>query len=122
MSEDARALIARTVAGLLEEVPALKPLTLVARIDLIGRGDVQQFRLQMPEIEVRRDIAADAKVMIEMRREELNRLAEKGHLADWRTALETGKVKATGVQQFLQLITQVVERQEERSRTRRARG
>ncbi|CAB4918867.1 unannotated protein [freshwater metagenome] len=122
MSEDARGLIARTVTGLLEEVPALKPLKLVARIELIGRGDVQQFRLELPDVTVTKDIAVDAKVTVEMRREEFNKLVDGGHLADWHDALDTGRVKVTGIQQYLQLIAQVVERQEERTRTKRARG
>jgi hypothetical protein len=122
MSEDARGLIARTVTGLLEEVPALKPLKLVARIELIGRGDVQQFRLELPDVTVTKDIAVDAKVTVEMRRDEFNKLVDGGHLADWHAALDTGRVKVTGIQQYLQLIAQVVERQEERTRTKRARG
>ena len=55
------------------------------------------------------------------RRERFNELATKGHLADWRLAFEHGDARATGIDQYLKLIVKVVEAQEERSRTRRAR-
>lgn len=121
MSEDARTLIARAANDVLAEVPALKPLKLVVGIQLIGRGDVQQFRLELPEVTATKDIAADAKVRLEMRRDEFNRLVELGTVAGWKRAFETGRAKATGVQQYLQLITQVVEKQEERARLKKAR-
>ncbi|MBI5103735.1 MAG: hypothetical protein HZB46_01865, partial [Solirubrobacterales bacterium] len=69
MASDAPKLIEVAVQGLLEEVPALRPLKIVIGVDLHGRGDTQQFRLQMPEVEVTKDIAADARIRVEMRRE-----------------------------------------------------
>ena len=122
MSEDAKTLIDRAVRTFLDEVPHLKPLQLVVGIDLHGRGDTQQFRLQMPEIDVRKDIGADARVRIEMRREFFNAMVENGaRVADWREAFIHGQAKAVGVEQYLRLIVNVVERQEERDRTRKAR-
>src|SRR5512144_1423040 len=100
--QDAPKLIEQAVRGFLEEVPALKPLKLVVRVDLHGRGDVQQFRLQMPEVRVRREIAADARVMIEMRRDFFNLMVEHGaKVADWRDAYYDGRLKASGVDQYL---------------------
>jgi hypothetical protein len=122
MAEDAKTLIERAVRSFLDEVPALKPLTLVVGIDLHGRGDTQQFRLQMPEVEVTKDIGADARIRIEMRREFFNAMVEHGaRVPDWREAFIHGQAKATGVDQYMRLIVNVVERQEERNRTRRAR-
>jgi hypothetical protein len=122
MSEDAKTLIERAARSFLEEVPALKPLTLVVGIDLHGRGDTQQFRLQMPEVEVTKDIGADARIRIEMRREFFNAMVEHGaRVPDWREAFMHGQAKATGVDQYMRLIVNVVERQEERNRTRKAR-
>lgn len=106
----------------LQEVPALAPLKLIAGIELRGRGDVQMYRVQMPGPEVTKDIAADSQVRLEIQRATFNELATRGHIADWRAAFEHGDAKATGIDQFLRLIVQVVERQEERSRTRRARA
>ena len=122
MAEDAKTLIERAVRSFLEEVPALKPLTLVVGIDLHGRGDTQQFRLQMPDVEVTKDIGADARIRVEMRREFFNAMVEHGaRIPDWREAFVHGQAKATGVDQYMRLIVNVVERQEERNRTRRAR-
>jgi len=121
MSEDARRLIADATSGLLEQVPALKPLKLVIRLDLHGRGDTQQFRIVLPEVEVTKDVGADARVFVEMRRDEFNRLTEHNQLKDWRQAFVTGRVKATGVEQYLKLIQQVVDKQQERSRLKKAR-
>jgi hypothetical protein len=122
MTEDAKTLIERAVRSFLDEVPALKPMKLVAGIDLHGRGDTQQFRVSLPELEVTKDIAADARVRVEMRRDFFNAMVENGaRVADWREAFEHGQAKATGVEQYMRLIVNVVERQEERNRTRRAR-
>jgi hypothetical protein len=122
MAEDAKTLIERAARSFLEEVPALKPLNLVVGIDLHGRGDTQQFRLQMPEVEVTKDIGADARIRIEMRREFFNAMVEHGaRVPDWREAFMHGQAKATGVDQYMRLIVNVVGRQEERNRTRKAR-
>jgi hypothetical protein len=103
-------------------VPALAPLKLIAGIELRGRGDVQMYRVQMPGPVVTKDIAADAQVRLEIQRATFNELATRGHVADWRTAFEHGEAKATGIDQVIKLIVNVVEKQEERSRTRRARA
>jgi hypothetical protein len=122
MSEDAKTLIEQAVRSFLDEVPALKPLKLVVGVDLRGRGDTQQFRVQLPELDVRKDIAADARVRVDMRRDFFNAMVQNGaRVADWREAFEHGQAKATGVDQYMKLIVNVVERQEERNRTRRAR-
>lgn len=115
-------LIERAVRSFLEEVPALKPLKLVVGVDLRGRGDTQQFRVQLPEVDVRRDIAADARIRVDMRRDFFNAMVQHGaRVPDWREAFVHGQAKATGVEQYMRLIVNVVERQEERNRTRRAR-
>ncbi|HYF53506.1 MAG TPA: hypothetical protein VEA41_04545 [Salinarimonas sp.] len=122
MASEAPKLIEAAVKAVLEEVPALKPLKLVVGVDLHARGDTQQFRLVMPDVAVTKDIAADAKVRIEMRREFFNAMLEHGaRVADWRMAFLEGRAKATGVEQYLKLIAQVVEKQEERARLKRAR-
>lgn len=123
MSSDAPQLIEQAVRGVLDEVPALKPMTLVVGIDLHGRGDVQQFRLELPEVKVTKDIAADSRIRVEMRRDFFNLMVEHGaKVDDWSQAFHEGRAKATGVAQYLQLITRVVEKQQERARLRRAHG
>ena len=103
-------------------MPALQPLKLVAGLELRGRGDVQMYRVELPGPKVTKDIAADAKVTLTVPRSHFNELATKGHVPDWREAFEKGDVKATGIDQVMKLIVNVVERQEERTRTRRARA
>ncbi len=119
--QDTRTLIETAVNRFLEEVPALQPLKLVAGLELRGRGDVQLYRVELPGPKVTKDIASDAKVRVEVQRAAFNELATKGHIADWELAFAKGEAKATGIEQVLKLIANVVARQQERSRTRRAR-
>jgi hypothetical protein len=121
MSGDAKQLIETATKTFLEEVPALKPMKVVVGFDLIGgRSDRQQFRLQLPELAVTKDMATDARIRVEMRREFFNAMVEHGaKVADWREAFHDGKAKASGVEQYLKLILTVVEKQEERDRLRR---
>ncbi len=106
----------------LEEVPALQPLKIVAGLELRGGRDVQIYRVELPGPKVTKDIPSDAKVTLHVNRAQFNELATKGHIKDWRAAFEHGDVKATGIDQVLKLIVNVVERQEERTRTRRAKA
>jgi hypothetical protein len=102
-------------------VPALQSLKLVAGLELRARGDVQMYRVELPGPKVTKDIAADAKVRISLPRSHFNSLATKGRVRDWREAFERGDATATGIEQVLRLIVSVVDRQEERARTRKAR-
>jgi hypothetical protein len=117
---DTKSLIETAVKRFLEEVPALAPLKLVAGLELRARGEPQMYRVELPGPKVTKDIAADAKVRISVSRSHFNELATKGHVRDWREAFEHGDAKATGIDQVMKLIVNVVERQEERSRTRKA--
>jgi hypothetical protein len=117
---DTKALIETAVNRFLEEVPALQPLKLVGGLELRGRGDVQMYRVELPGPKVTKDIATDAKVRVTVPRSHFNALATKGRIGDWREAFQTGDAKATGIEQVMRLIVQVVERQEERTRTRKA--
>lgn len=115
-------MIETAVRTFLDEVPALKPLKVVAGVDLHGRGDTQQFRVELPDVAVTKAIPSDAKIRVEMRRDFFNAMVENGaRVADWREAFTYGQAKASGIDQYLRLIVNVVERQEERNRTRRAR-
>jgi hypothetical protein len=124
VASDAIELLERASREFLDEVPALKDLKLVVGVDLHGRGgDVQQFRIQMPELKVTKDMGTDSRIRVEMRRDFFNLMVEHGaKVADWEQAFHEGRAKATGVDQYMKLIQRVVERQQERARTRRARG
>ena len=117
---DTKTLIETAVKRFLDEVPALAPLKLVAGLELRGRGDVQMYRIELPGPSVSKDIAADAKVRIAVPRSHFNELATKGHVGDWREAFEKGDAQATGIDQVMKLIVNVVERQEGRARLRKA--
>lgn len=118
MSEDARTLIETAVKRFVAEVPALAPLKLVVGVELRGRGDVQHFRLQMPEVTVTKGPADDARINVEMRREFFNVMANEAKVPDWIEAFTYGKAKATGPTQYLRLISNVVDKQHERERAR----
>ena len=117
MAEDAKALIELATRRFIEEVPALEPIKLVVGVELRGRGDVQHFRLQMPESRSPRASATDAHVRVDMRREFFNVMAREGKVPDWIEAFTYGQAKATGPEQFLKLIVKVVEAQQEREHT-----
>jgi hypothetical protein len=110
------------VRNFLAEVPALQPLRLVIGLELRGRGDVQLYRVELPGPRVSKDIASDSKVRLTVSRSHFNELAADGRVKQWRTAFEHGDAKVTGVEQIIRLVAQVVAKQEERSRTRKARG
>jgi hypothetical protein len=109
------------VRNFLAEVPALQPLRLVVGLELRGRGDVQLYRVELPGPVIAKDIASDAKVRLEVQRARFNELAVDGTIKQWRAAFEHGDAKVTGIEQIIRLIANVVEKQDERSRTRRAR-
>lgn len=121
MSEDAKVLIEKAARRFVEEVPALAPINLVVGVELHGRGDVQHFRLQMPDFAVAKGPASDTRINVEMRREFFNVMAAEGKVADWVEAFTYGKAKATGPSQFLRLISTVVDKQQERERLKTAR-
>jgi hypothetical protein len=117
---DTKSLIETGVKRFLDEVPALKPMKLVVGLELRARGDVQMYRIEMPGPKVTKDIASDAKVRLSLPRSHFNSLATKGRIKDWREAFLHGDAQATGIDQVMKLIVNVVERHEERARTRKA--
>ena len=120
MSDDARVLIEQATRRFLEEVPALEPIKLVVGVELRGRGDVQQFRLEMPGPKVSRGPATDARLRVDMRREFFNVMAKEGKVPDWIEAFTYGQAKASGPEQYIKLIVNVVDKHQERQRTRKA--
>jgi hypothetical protein len=121
MADDAKALIELAVRRFITEVPALEPIKLIVGVELRGRGDTQHFRLEMPSVKVTKGPAADARLRVDMRREFFNVMAREAKVADWVEAFIYGQAKASGPEQIIRLITNVVERQQERERTPKAR-
>jgi hypothetical protein len=102
-----------------EEVPALAKLKLVFELELRGRGDVQMFRVELPGPKISKGVADHARVTVEISRSHFNDLATEGRAADYREAYEHGHIKASGDPNVLKLIAQVVERHEQRVRTKK---
>lgn len=118
---DTKSLIELAVRRFQEEVPALEPLKLVVGLELRGRGDVQLYRVELPGPQVSKSAAADAKVRLSLPRSHFNELATEGRAKHWQEAFANGQVKATGPEQILRLVANVVERHEERARTPKTR-
>jgi hypothetical protein len=119
---ETRNLIEQAIHGFQKEVPALNKLKLVFELELRGRGDIQLFRVELPGPRITKDIASDAKVRLSVPRSHFNELAAEGKIRHWREAFESGHVKASGPPEILKLIGNVVEKQEERTRTRKLRA
>jgi hypothetical protein len=120
MAGDTRAMIEAAVTRFQAEVPALQKLKLVFGLELRGRGDVQLYRVELPGPKISKDLAQDERVLVQIDRPQFNELAEKGTLKGYRKAYETGHIKATGDSNVRKLIAQVVERQEQRARLKKA--
>ena len=117
----AKELAEQAVRRIQAEVPALEPLKLVVGLELRGRGDVQLYRVELPDQRVTKDPAADARVRVSVARSHFNQLAADGRVRHWREAIESGHVKVTGPEQILKLVANVVARHDERARTPKTR-
>ena len=113
-------LIKTAVERFQAEVPALAPLKLVFELELRGRGDVQMFRVELPGPKISKAASTeDARVSVEMNRSDFNHLAEEGHVKDYREAYENGHLRVSGDSGIQKLIAQVIQRHEERARTKK---
>ena len=112
-------LIKTAVERFQAEVPALQNLKLVFGLELKARHDIQLYRVEVPGPKVKKDLAQDERVLVQVDRPQFNELAERGTLKSYRKAYETGHIKASGDSNVLKLIVQVVERQEQRSRLKK---
>jgi hypothetical protein len=110
--------IARAVERLGEEVPALKQLKLVMKLELPARGaGAPIWRVEVPGPKIDRDPAGDARIQIAVQRSSFNELAEEGGLRDWARAYERGQVRVAGDSSVIKLIANVMQRQLARSRS-----
>jgi hypothetical protein len=119
VATETKDLIEEGTRRFLDEVPALKQLKLVLRLDLRARRDSQTWRVELPDINVKRDPAADAKVTVLAPRSHFNELAKDGRLQHWRDAYLNGYVRVVGQDDILKLIGRVIERHESRARTKK---
>jgi hypothetical protein len=94
---DTKALIAQAVERLGEELPALRQLKLVVKLELRARR-------------------GDALLDVSIPRSHFNELAKDGRLRHWIDAYERGHVKVSGDAAVIKLLGNVIERQRVRSR------
>lgn len=113
---DTRDLIGRALEGLYRDVPSLKQLKLVIRLELRARGDVPIWRVEVPGPKVSKDPAGDAKLDVSVARSHFNELAADGRLKDWVEAYEHGHVQVSGEPAVVKLLGTVIERQLARAR------
>jgi hypothetical protein len=114
---DTRSLIRGAIEHLQDEVPALKQLKLVLKLELRARGDVPIWRVEVPGPKISRDPAGDARVDISIARSHFNELATDGRLRDWVEAYERGHLRVSGDASVIKLLANVIERQRARSRS-----
>jgi hypothetical protein len=109
---DTRTLIQQGVERFGAEVPALKQLRVVLKLELPARGgDAPVWRVELPGPQIARDPAADARVEISVPRSHFNELARDGRLRDWVDAHRRGHVKVSGEAAVVKLVGNVIERQ-----------
>ncbi len=121
LSSDTKDLIAEGARRFLQEVPALRQMKLVMRLDLRARRDAQTWRIQFPDIDVKKDPAADAEVILLAPRSHFNELAKDGRLQHWRDAYENGYIRVAGREDKLKLIARVIEMHERREMSKKRR-
>jgi hypothetical protein len=110
-SGDTRALIRQAVERLQGEVPALKQLKLVIRLELRSHGDVPIWRVEVPGPKIDKDPAGDARVDVSVSRSHFNELAAEGRLKHWVDAYEHGYVRVSGDAAVTKLMGNVIQRQ-----------
>ena len=109
---DTRALIEQAVERFGAEVPALKQLKIVLKLELPTHGSgAPVWRVELPGPRVSRDPAGDAKLDVTVSRPQFNELAKDGRLRDWVDAYRRGHVSVSGEQAVVKLVGNVIERQ-----------
>jgi hypothetical protein len=117
-SGDTKTLIDTAIEQVWRDVPALRQLNLVVRLELPARGDEAVWRVKLPEKQIGRDPAGDARLDVIVPRAFFNALAgdPKASIRDWAEAYEHGHVKASGEPAVVKLLGSVIARQLARAR------
>ena len=111
-STDTRVLIEQTIERFTAEVPALKQLKLVVRLELPTRGaGAPIWRIEVPGPKVTKDPAGYAKLDVVVTRTHFNELAKDGRLKLWAEAYQHGHVKVSGEPAVVSLLGNVIQRQ-----------
>jgi hypothetical protein len=114
---ETRQLLVQAVERLQAEVPSLRNLALVLKVELRAHGgDAPIWRVEVPGPKVDRDPAGDARLQVTVSRPHFNELAKEGTLRDWVRAYERGHVNVTGDAAVVKLLGSVIARQSARAR------
>jgi hypothetical protein len=114
---ETKALIARAIERLQEEVPSLGQLKLVVKLELRARGgDTPIWRVEVPGPKIDRDPAGDARLDVSVSRSHFNELAREGRVRHWVDAYEHGHVTVSGDPGVVKLLGSVIQRQQARAR------
>src|SRR3954453_15836507 len=116
-TSDTRGLIEQAVHHLSEELPALRPLKLVIRLELKSRGGSPICHLGLPGPMATKDPAAGDRVGVSVIRANFNDLAKEGTLKQWVKAYERGQVQISGDPSVVKLVGNVIQRHLARART-----
>ena len=117
-SGETRALIDKAIDQVWRDVPSLRQVTMVVRLELPARHDEAIWRVKLPEREIARDPAGDARLNVTVPRAFFNALAgdPKADIRDWVEAYDHGHVKVSGEPAVVKLLGNVIGRQLARSR------
>jgi hypothetical protein len=114
-ASDTKAQIAQTLVRFLDEVPALRNLQLVIRLELRAHGgDMPIWRVELPGPKIDRDPAGDARIDISIARPRFNELAAEAGLEDWVRAYDRGDLKVSGDRAVVALLGNVIQRRRAR--------
>ena len=106
-----RALIARAIERLQEELPSLKRLKLVARLELRARGgDAPIWRVEIPGEDRPRPGRRRPHRRVGLALA-FNELATDGRLKHWAEAYEHGHLRVSGDAAVVKLLGNVIQRQ-----------
>jgi hypothetical protein len=112
---DTKLLIAKALERLRAELPALRRLQLVIKLELRAHGgDVPIWRVEVPGPKIDRNPAADARIDVSVARPRFNELATDGTLEDWVRAYDRGEVKVSGDRAVVALLGNVIQRRRAR--------
>ena len=119
-TQDTRTLITEAIGNFMSEVPALRNLKLVVRLELRARGgDVPIWRVEVPGPKISKEPASDARVEISIGRPEFNKLVAEGRLKAWVDAYRSGQLRVSGDDGVVKLVGSVVQRQQARGQALR---
>ena len=112
---ETKGLIAQAVDRLGQEVPPLKQLKLVVKLELRARGgDAPIWLVEVPGPTIERYRGGEARLEVSVSRSHFNELAKDGRLKDWIDAYDRGHVQVAGDPAVIKLIGNVIQRQRAR--------